>query len=199
VTITGLGGTFIEDGVPEPSTVLSQLKPLVEIAGMPRRVSVRFDPVVFWKEKGKVKTNLRYFEELAPRVASLGIKDIRFSFTQWYEKAKRRAAKHKFFYQDPPQEEKKEKACYLAGIAQQWGLNLYVCSQDFLTDIQGIQASACIDGNLLQSLHPSQRVVSVKKDKSQRKECRCIESVDIGSYTQPCPHSCLYCYANPKI
>jgi len=199
VTITGLGGTFIEEGVPEPSTVLSQLEPVIKIAGMPRRVSVRFDPVVFWENGGKARTNLQFFEELAPRMASLGIKDIRFSFTQWYEKAKKRAAKHKFFYQDPPQEEKMEKARYLVRIAQHWGLNLYSCSQDFLIDVEGIQASACIDGNLLQSLHPSQSAVSVKKDKSQRKECRCTESVDIGSYAQQCPHSCLYCYANPKM
>ncbi|MCK4557835.1 MAG: DUF1848 family protein [Candidatus Aminicenantes bacterium] len=33
----------------------------------------------------------------------------------------------------------------------------------------------------------------------QRAECRCTESIDIGSYTQSCPHSCLYCYANPRV
>jgi len=199
VTVTGLGGTFIENGVPEPSLVLWQLESVIQIAGMPRRVSVRFDPIVYWEERGKVKTNLQFFAELAPRMSSLGIKDIRFSFAQWYEKAKRRATKRKFSYQDPSPEEKKEKARYLAQIAQQWDLSLYACSQDFLTDIQGIQASACIDGNLLQSLHPSKSAVSLKKDKSQRKECRCTESVDIGSYDQQCPHSCLYCYANPRI
>lgn len=199
ITITGLGGTFIEEGVPEPSVVLSQLKSVIEIAGTASRVSVRFDPIVFWQEGERGKTNLHFFKELAPRLSALGIKDIRFSFAQWYEKAKRRAAKHKFYYKDPSPEDKKEKARYLTQIAQQWGLNLYACSQDFLTDVQGIQTSACIDGNLLQSLHPSQSAVSVKKDKSQRKECRCTESVDIGSYTQQCPHSCLYCYANPKI
>lgn len=199
VTVTGLGGTHLEKGVPKPAKIISQLESVCEIAGMPRRVSVRFDPIVFWEEGGKVKTNLQFFEELAPRMSDLGIKDIRFSFTQWYDKAKRRAAKHKFSYLDPTTEEKKEKARYLAQIAQQWELSLYACSQDFLTDIQGIQSSACIDGNLLQNLHPSSHTVSLKKDKSQRKECRCTESVDIGSYTQQCPHSCLYCYANPKI
>jgi len=198
-TITGLGGTFIEEGVPRPSTTLSQLESLVKIAGVPRRVSVRFDPVVFWKEGESLKTNLHFFEKLAPRTSALGIRDIRFSFAQWYRKATKRAAKRKFFYTDPSQEEKREKASYLAQIAQHWGLNLYACSQNFLSDIPGIQASACIDGNLLQNLHPSREPVAVKKDKSQRKECQCSESVDIGSYTQTCPHSCIYCYANPKI
>ena len=196
LTITGLGGTFIEEGVPDPSAVLSQMEHLVKITRHPRRVSLRFDPVVFWEKGGKEMTNLHFFEELAPRVSNLGIKDIRFSFAQWYKKAKRRAAKHAFFYVDPSEEEKRERARSLASIAQQWGLNLYSCSQNFLTSVPGIKASSCIDGHLLKSLHPSKEPVSLKKDRSQRKECQCTESIDIGSYTQRCPHSCLYCYAN---
>jgi DNA repair photolyase len=172
---------------------------LIHIAEIPRRVSVRFDPIVFWEEDGRIKSNIQFFEELAPRVASLGIKDIRFSFAQWYRKATRRAARLGFSYVDPSREEKLQKAQELNQIARHWGLNLYACSQNFLADIPGIQASACISGQLLQNLNPRGEAVSTEKDKSQRKECGCTESVDVGSYTQSCPHSCLYCYANPKI
>jgi DNA repair photolyase len=63
--------------------------------------------------------------------------------------------------------------------------------------VPGIRPSACINGRLLQELHPNGAPVSVRKDRTQRRECRCTESVDIGSYTQTCPHSCVYCYANP--
>ncbi|MFB0564720.1 MAG: DUF1848 family protein [Candidatus Aminicenantaceae bacterium] len=198
-TITGLGGTFIEQGVPEPSSILKQLESLVKVARHPERVSLRFDPIVFWEEEGRAKTNLHFFEILAPRASTLGIKDIRFSFTQWYRKAQRRAAKRNFLYVDLSREEKLKKAYYLVQIARQWRLNLYACSQSFLCDIPGVEASACIDGSLLQNLHPEKEAVSFKKDKGQRKECRCTESVDIGSYTQRCPQSCLYCYANPMV
>ncbi len=199
LTITGLGGSFIENSVPPSSSVLAQLDSLVEIAGTPERVSVRFDPVVFWIEDGEVRTNLPIFEKLAPEFAARGIRDIRFSFVQWYGKAVRRAEKHAFDYIDPSQDEKKEAARALVQVAETWKLRLYSCSQDFLSEVSGILPSSCIDGPVLRNLHPSKEEVSENKDRSQRAECRCTESIDIGSYTQSCPHSCLYCYANPKV
>jgi len=198
-TITGLGGTFIERGVPTADEALDQLEPLIRISGHPERVTIRFDPVVFWNEKGAVRTNLGFLEKMAPRLRGLGIKHIRFSFAQWYRKAKRRAEKHEFVFLDYPEEEMRRAALTLAGVALKYGLNLDACSQSFLSDIEGIQPSSCIDGRLLQRLHPQNAPVSFTKDKSQRKDCRCTESVDIGSYTQSCPHACLYCYANPRI
>jgi hypothetical protein len=198
-TITGLGGTFIERGVPPYTAALLQLGDLVRFVGNPERISIRFDPVVYWKERGEIQSNLHLFEKIAPYVHKQGVKDIRVSFAQWYRKAKRRAAKHKFIYVDPPQVQKLKDALYLVQIAQRWGLNLYSCSQDFLAAIPDIRPSSCIDGNFLQRLHPGGEPVSLKKDKTQRQECRCTESKDIGSYTQYCPHSCLYCYANPII
>ncbi|MDH4257939.1 MAG: DUF1848 domain-containing protein [Candidatus Aminicenantes bacterium] len=198
-TITGLGGGFIERGVPAPSEALRQLDSLAEITGSPLRISLRFDPVVYWKEDGKLKTNLSYFEKLAPELASRGIKDVRFSFAQWYGKAVRRSLKYGFHYVDPPLEEKKEAGRFLVQVAQEWKLRLFSCSQDFITEIQGIRPSACIDGKSLRELHPRGEEVSAEKDRSQRSQCRCTESIDIGSYTQSCPHSCLYCYANPRV
>jgi len=198
-SITGLGGSFVEPGVPRPAGAFPQLEQLIKMAGMPERVSLRFDPVVFWKEGKKIETNLHFFETLAPKAKSVGIKNIRFSFAQWYGKALRRASKHDFHFIDPSREDKKERARYLAQIAASFGLSLYACSQSFLDEVPGVKPSSCIAGRLLEKLHPQQEPASRIKDKSQRKECLCTESIDIGSYTQPCPHCCLYCYANPRI
>jgi hypothetical protein len=206
-TITGLGGSFIERGAPDPAAALSQLPALIEIAGLAKRVSVRFDPIVFWTEESCVRdergpavmTNLDFFDTVAERAGRLGIEDIRLSFTQWYGKALRRARKRGFSYVDPPQNEKLDAARQLVKIAAKRGVRLFSCSQKFLAEVPGIQGSSCIDGRLLEKLHPRREAASSAKDRSQRPECGCTESIDIGSYTQSCPHGCLYCYANPRI
>lgn len=197
-TITGLGGTAVEPGSPDPATALAQVPALVELAGAPRRVSLRFDPIVFWREGGRVASNLPFFPTLARAAASAGVEEIRISFAQWYRKAGRRAASRGFDFVDPPEAEKRERAKALVEEAREHGLALYACSQPFLTAVTGIRPSACIDGALLEALHPRREPVSETKDKTQRTDCLCTESRDIGSYTQTCPHGCVYCYANPE-
>jgi hypothetical protein len=198
-TVTGLGGTFIEKGAPPPDAALNQLPELVAIAGDRRRVSLRLDPVVYWREGSRIKTNLSFFATVAEKAARAGIEDIRTSFTQWYGKALRRARRHGFDYVDPPEDEKLEAGRRLVEIAEKYKLRLYSCSQNFLARVPGIRASACIDGRFLRERHPLEEDAPLAKDKSQRPECGCTVSVDIGSYGQSCPHSCLYCYANPKV
>ena len=198
-TITGLGGTRVEKDVPVLEDALRQLEPLLVLAGRPERISLRFDPVIYWQEGEETRTNLPFFEKLAERAASLRIQDIRFSFAQWYGKSKRRAERLGIEFLDPEVEVKRKDASFLASMAGRYGLNLHCCSQDFLAAIPGIRPSACIDGRLLQAAHHRSLPVSLRKDRTQRRECRCTESVDIGSYAQTCPHSCVYCYANPKL
>ena len=198
-TLTGLGGTPIEKGAPRPETALAQLDGLIGIVGNPERISIRFDPVIYWIDGEEEKTNLHHFEKIAPILEEKGITEVRISFAQWYNKAKRRAQRFGFAYVDPEPERKLQDAQLLLEVAMRHNLSLYACSQTFLTKGTGILPSACIDGGHLQLLHPDQEPVSTIKDKSQRAECGCTESFDIGSYTQSCPHSCLYCYANPRV
>lgn len=197
-TITGLGGTPIEPGVPDYRAALAQLPALVALAGDPVRVSVRFDPLLFWEERGQARSNLDIFPEVTEAAAAVGIRDIRVSFAQWYGKAARRASARGFAFYVPSEAEQRSRALELAAISAAQGLVLHACSQPALAGIPGIRPSACIDGALLESLHPRREQASRRKDRGQRAACLCTESKDIGSYTQACPHACVYCYANPR-
>jgi len=188
-----------EPGAPALRQALAQLDELVSFAGNPLRVSVRFDPVLFWEDGGAVCSNLPFFPEVAAAASGLGIKDIRTSFAQWYGKAKRRAATRRFPFVDPPDEEKRAHAAALAETVAAHGLTLFACSQPALAGIPGLKPSACIDAALLESLHPEREPAARRKDRSQRAGCLCTESKDIGSYSQTCPHGCVYCYANPSL
>jgi len=197
-TVTGLGGTPIEPGAVTFREALGQLPGLVAAVGDPRRVSVRFDPVLFWEESGAVRSNLSFFPEVAAAAARNGLGDIRMSFAQWYGKAKRRAAARRFPFVDPPDEDKRARAAEMAAVAADHGLALLACCQPALAGVPGLRPSSCIDGERLESLHPRREPAARRKDRGQRASCLCTESKDIGSYAQSCGHQCLYCYANPS-
>ena len=169
------------------------------LAGDPSRVSVRFDPVLFWEEEGETRSNSGLFSEVAEAAAAAGIRDIRVSFAQWYGKAVRQGRGPRLPFCVPSEAEQRSRALELAAIAAARGLVLHACSQPLSPAIPGIRPSACIDGALLESLHPRREPASRRKDRGQRAACLCTESKDIGSYTQACPHGCVYCYANPKV
>ena len=197
-TVTGLGGTELEPGAPPPDAALAELEQLVEDVGDPRRISLRVDPIVFWRDGAAVRSNVPFVETAARRAAEAGITDLRFSLAQWYHKAKNRAARRLFPFIDPPDEEKIKTARLVAAAAAAHGLTPSVCSQSLLAAGAGVRPSSCIDGRRLAELHPRREPAAERKDRTQRADCLCTESVDIGSYTQTCPHSCVYCYANPK-
>jgi hypothetical protein len=196
-TVTGLGGTPVEAGSPLPSAALAQLSALAGIAGRPERVTVRLDPVLSWRDGGSVRSNREFFGTLADAAAGCGVRDVRMSFAQWYKRARARAAARGFAFIDPPEEEKRAVAAELAAAAAERGLTLHACTQPLLAGVPGIRLSACIDGRLLERLHPERAPASRRKDAGQRAGCLCTESRDIGSYAQSCPHGCVYCYANP--
>ena len=198
-TLTGLGGSFLESAAPPPEKAFAQLPALLKIAGSPERLSIRFDPIIFWYENGCLKSNHNFFPELARIIKSLDIRTIRFSFTQWYKKAIRRAEKANLKFYEPTFEEKKKIVSELVEVASAFDLRLWSCSQPEIARLPGISPSACIDGRLLSELHPTREPASIIKDKTQRKDCLCTESVDIGSYAQACPAACIYCYANPRL
>jgi hypothetical protein len=195
LTITGLGATPLEPNIAPWPDVIAQLPQLIEFAGDPRRVTVRFDPIVHWYEGQEIHSNFSLAEPILRRVRAAGVAAVHFSFATLYGKVRRRKGWH---WYDPAPEERLEMSRALVARAASLGLAVYSCSQSDLAGA-GVIPSSCIDGALLSALQPLHLPAATAKDPGQRPACGCTVSVDIGSYLMRCPNGCRYCYANPRI
>ena len=161
----------------------------------PRHVNWRFDPIVFWDE-GR-RHNLERFEPLCDFMAGQGVTRCTFSFVTWYNKIRRRTREFPIQGFDPPLSQKLDILARLSAYARARGIVLESCSNDELLAAAGVVKGRCIHGDLLAALagEPCTRA----KDPSQRANCGCTKSADIGSYDMSCPHACMYCYAKPIL
>lgn len=187
-TITGMGGTTLEPGVISTREALRFLPELVDLVGDPRRVRVRFDPVVNFYIEGRYYTNLPLYEEVAEEAARWKVPALTTSWVQFYPKVLRRLARNNI---TPAPFDLGSQWGWMKEVSQRYGLELYACC------VEGLPTSRCIDGELLSKLHPEGEPAPLKKAEGQRPLCGCTTSVDLGWYTQRCPGGCLYCYANP--
>jgi len=205
-TLTGLGGSPWEPGVPAPREALRQMAALAGEFG-PERLAWRFDPIIVWDEPrggtqgSGTRTNLEAFEELAPKAAQLGVRRVHFSFVDLYPKVMRRAGKRELRLRTLGAEEREAALEYLNEVAAANGLTLAGCAgtASGATGSGGTaeRAAACIDARYLDSINGRSLEAEGAEDLSQRDECRCTKSVDIGSYAMPCRSGCVYCYATP--
>lgn len=81
----------------------------------------------------------------------------------------------------------------LSIIASKNNMEIGSCAEIIDLEQCGIKHNCCIDQKLIESIIGCK--INACKDKNQRKECGCIESVEIGTYNT-CKNGCKYCYAN---
>ncbi len=191
-SITGLGGSFLEPKVPETRMALSHIPELVKFLKNPLRLRIRFDPVLHFKQlDGTIIDNLKYFEHIASVIAKNNIRDVSVSWVQIYGKVNKRLNQYNITPVSVSSEQWHEEADWLQKVADLNNITLHGCC------VPGWPRSRCIDGYLLNALHPKGYVATTRRAKGQRAECGCTESWDIGWY-HACPHGCVYCYANPQ-
>jgi len=190
-TISGMGNSFLEPGIPSTPKMMELLRPVVNFLGDVRRLRVRFDPIVHLKLRDETEySNLHHFKTVAEAVQSVGGEDITVSWMDVYPKVQRRLNKAGIEPVSLSRQEWLIESERLVREAAELGITIHGCC------VEGLPVSSCIDGGLLTNLHPQKRTAPQKKAKGQRKRCGCSASWDVGWYN-PCPGGCLYCYANP--
>lgn len=179
---------IIEPDVPEKRIIFDIFISLAKLVGKERMIW-RYDPIIF-TDCIDFDYHVKYFEVIARKLAPYTNKCI-ISFLDFYKKTQRNMQSIPF--SDPPIEQKLSLSQKLYDIASNLNLKLVTCAEMLDLSKIGIRHGQCIDSGLIAHLCGGK--VLAKKDKNQREECGCIESIDIGTYNT-CKHGCLYCYAN---
>lgn len=178
-------GLDLEDNLPEKRLLIENFKQIIELYGRGSAIW-RYDPIILTK-KYNVGYHLKAFSRLADLLDGYTHVCV-ISFLDYYRKLRNRKWPEGF---DPFPEDKLKTALVheMKKITASHNIQLAACCNDF----EGISQPGCINHEFVQQVSHGQQLF--KQDSHQRKNCRCIKSVDIGSYGT-CKHVCLYCYAS---
>lgn len=178
----------IEHNVPKKEQIINTFKDLSDNIG-PDKVIWRYDPIIL-TDKFNFEYHAKWYEFLTKQLCNHTKKCV-ISFIDMYKKCERNLID---VHVKPINVSiKKTLSRSLSEIASSYNLSMESCAENDDLSENGIIAGKCIDDNLISKI--ISRKLSLDKDKTQRRECGCVASVDIGSYNT-CSHGCKYCYAN---
>ena len=187
-TLTGYGKD-VECHVPHKrEKMIPIFQELSKKTGM-QKVIWRYDPVIFTK-KYTPEYHLNAFEQIAASLRGYTEKCV-ISFVDLYAKNKRNMKPLDWY--EAGEEELQEFAKKVSEIAKKNGMSIGSCAEKMDLEEYGIEHNCCIDKTFIESIIGCR--LKAGKDKNQREECGCLESVDIGTYNT-CKNGCKYCYAN---
>lgn len=187
-TLTGYGKD-IEPHLPDKrEELISIFRKLSEKTGK-EKVIWRYDPILINK-KYTAEYHLKAFEEIAGKLSGYTEKVI-ISFVDLYAKTQRNM--RQLDIRQMTNEEIVSLAEKMAQIASRCNLIIETCAEKINLEQAGIRHGSCIDKKLIERLSGCK--LRGEKDRNQRQECGCLESVDIGAY-DTCLNGCKYCYAN---
>ncbi len=176
----------IEPRVPTIEKSIETLLKLEEIVSA-KRIAWRYDPVLLI-DKYTIDYHLETFENMSKQLSG-HIDRCIFSFVEMYKKLKTNMPE----ITELSNSEKTELAKGLGEIAEKYNIIIQTCATDIDYTRFGIQPSGCMTLDILGKAN-NIRFKKLKHN-GMRKNCKCIETRDIGAY-DTCPNGCKYCYAN---
>lgn len=181
--------TDIESNLPsKKDEIIPTFIELSKLIGK-ERVVWRYDPIII-NDKYTFEYHIKYFNVLAEKLSSYTEK-CTISFIDLYKNISKNMKE--LGVKAIPVEMQKEIAGHFSEIAENNGLIVDTCCENTDLSSLGIKHASCIDINRLERIGGFK--LKLSKDKNQREECGCFESIDIGAYNT-CKNGCKYCYAN---
>ena len=187
-TLTGYGND-VERNLPNKKTlVIPVFQELSNRIGK-EKVVWRYDPI-FFSNRYNAKYHLKAFRSIAEALSGYTEKCV-ISFLDIYPKNKKNM--DNLLSYDLSDSELREFAKELSNIAKENHIKIGSCAEKVDLDEYGIIHNSCIDKELIEKIIGCK--LKINKDKNQRIECGCVESVEVGTYNT-CKNGCVYCYAN---
>lgn len=156
------------------------------------RVIWRYDPIIF-TDKYTPAYHLKAFEQIVGELRGYTRKCV-ISFVDIYRKIQKNMKELNSYYL--PDGELIAFGRQIAQVAGSNGMKMASCAEGIDLSSCGIEHNCCIDKDLIEKMTGCR--IRAGKDKNQREECGCIESIEIGAYNT-CKNGCRYCYANESM
>ncbi len=187
-TLTGFGND-IECNVPhKKEKMIPIFQKLADKIGR-EKVIWRYDPIIF-SDKYTPEYHLKAFKQIAKELNGYTSICV-ISFVDIYAKNKKNM--NAMNACSLPEKELAAFAAQIVLAARDNDIKVASCAEAIDLSACGIEHNCCIDKELVEQITGCK--IQVDKDKNQRKECGCVESVEIGTYNT-CKNGCVYCYAN---
>ena len=187
-TLTGYGRDM-EPGIPHKrEKMIPVFQALSDRIGK-EKVIWRYDPIIF-SQRYTPEYHLKAFEQIAMALKGFTEKCV-ISFVDEYAKNRKNMELLGAYEMDRYQ--LSEFAKKISQIAKRNGMDTGSCAESIDLAECGIKHNCCIDKELIEKTIGGR--IKAGKDRNQRAECGCMESVEIGAY-HTCKNGCKYCYAN---
>lgn len=187
-TLTGYGKDAEPNLPDKKSVIVPTFRKLSERIGK-KRVVWRYDPIMF-NDKYTPDYHIRAFGELCSLLDGYTERVV-ISFVDLYAKTKKNT--ESLHLKAASERDMMSLAAELSRIARAHGLEIFTCAENIELSSVGIEHGSCVDKRLIEEL--TGFTLKCAKDKNQRGECGCYESIDVGAYNT-CKSGCKYCYAN---
>ncbi len=180
-------GKETEKGLPSKEILLDAFIKLSKKIGK-KRIVWRYDPIII-SDNYTIEYHVKNFLSMAKKLSNYTERCV-ISFVDSYKKNNTQAGLNASYHRT--KESIDALAEIFSKIAKEYNLELFTCAEEINLEQFNIKPGACIDKHLIEQILGQK--IKVKKDKNQRKECLCVDSIDIGTYNC-CINGCSYCYA----
>lgn len=188
----------IDQKAPPTETAVRTFQELSALVGSEKLIW-RYDPIVL-SNRTDSAYHIRAYREIAEALNKHTQRSV-ISVMDHYSKSRRRMdglSKNGYYIYDSNAiaEALPDLVPALVSAANRAGMEIVSCAEEINLDCFGVRPGKCVDNDFIQRVFGVE--VAGKKDPSQRKECGCVVSKDIGMYDS-CLFGCQYCYATQSF